>query len=90
MIDNLMHSFGLQIENGIPILEWKGDKTDTELRDIQYYLIEVPLCENVTVLNGERLRLLDLPKFKLKDYFIKLRLNIIEFCSLQSSMRQGS
>jgi len=50
MIDNLMHSFGLQIENGIPILEWKGDKTDTELRDIQYYLIEVPLYENVTVL----------------------------------------
>jgi len=81
MIDNLMHSFGLQIENGIPILEWKGDKTDTELRDKQDYLIELPLCENVTVFNGERLRLLDLPKFKLEDYFIKLRLNIIGILS---------
>lgn len=28
LIDNLTHSFGFQIFNGIPILEWKEDKGD--------------------------------------------------------------
>jgi CTD small phosphatase-like protein 2 len=25
MVDNLCHSFGFQIENGVPILEWHDD-----------------------------------------------------------------
>jgi CTD small phosphatase-like protein 2 len=33
-IDNLVHSFGLQLENGIPILEFTGDKNDEELKYI--------------------------------------------------------
>ena len=28
IVDNLAHSFGFQIENGIPILEWHDDKND--------------------------------------------------------------
>jgi CTD small phosphatase-like protein 2 len=26
IVDNLVYSFGLQIENGVPILEWHDDK----------------------------------------------------------------
>ena len=29
IIDNLVPSFGLQLENGIPILEFTNDKTDS-------------------------------------------------------------
>lgn len=28
IVDNLAHSFGFQIENGIPILEWHNDQAD--------------------------------------------------------------
>lgn len=28
LVDNLVHSFGLQIDNGIPILEYKNDEKD--------------------------------------------------------------
>lgn len=31
IIDNLAHSFGFQIENGIPILKWTNLKSDSEL-----------------------------------------------------------
>jgi len=40
LVDNLAHSFGFQIDNGIPILEWHNDKTDTELKNLMPYLIE--------------------------------------------------
>lgn len=32
IVDNLAHSFGFQIENGIPILEWYDDANDKELK----------------------------------------------------------
>lgn len=28
LVDNLSHSFGFQIENGVPILEWHNDRED--------------------------------------------------------------
>ena len=31
IIDNLVHSFAFQLDNGIPILEFYGYKDDTEL-----------------------------------------------------------
>lgn len=39
LVDNLAHSFGFQIENGIPILEWHNDRSDNELRHLLAYLI---------------------------------------------------
>jgi CTD small phosphatase-like protein 2 len=40
IIDNLPHSFGFQIENGIPIFEWYDDLKDKELKYLIDYLIE--------------------------------------------------
>lgn len=28
MVDNLVHSFGFQLDNGVPILEWQNDQKD--------------------------------------------------------------
>jgi len=40
MVDNLVHSFGLQINNGVPILEFLDNSEDNELKAIEPLLIE--------------------------------------------------
>ena len=60
IIDNWVHSFANQIDNGIPILEWEGDMNDKELIYIQNYLIEISRCENITEFNGNTLKLREL------------------------------
>lgn len=40
IVYNLSHSFGFQIDNGIPILEFHNDKKDMELKNLLEYLIE--------------------------------------------------
>ncbi len=39
LVDNLTHSFGLQIDNGIPILEFINQTNDKELLELQNFLI---------------------------------------------------
>ena len=39
IVDNLVHSFGLQIDNGIPILDFTNNKDDKELLGIEKILI---------------------------------------------------
>jgi CTD small phosphatase-like protein 2 len=41
IVDNLLHSFGLQIDNGIPILEFIDNKDDKELEHLEKYLIHI-------------------------------------------------
>ncbi len=36
IVDNLVHSFAFQLDNGVPILEFTANKKDREL----YYLTE--------------------------------------------------
>lgn len=40
LVDNLVHSFGLQIDNGIPILEYRNDERDCELPHVAELLME--------------------------------------------------
>lgn len=67
LVDNLAHSFGFQIDNGIPILEWHNDKTDTELKNLMPYLIEAAQQPDVREYNKKKLRLMDLADAKLED-----------------------
>ena len=47
MVDNLVHSFGLQIHNGIPILEFLNNKQDRELMGLEKMLVELSTKEDV-------------------------------------------
>ena len=67
IIDNLVHSFGLQIDSGIPILEWKGDQNDCELKFIEKYLIEASKCDDIQIFNRKRLRLQELSKLRFEN-----------------------
>ncbi len=41
IVDNLVHSFGLQIDNGIPILDFTDNKEDKELVGLEKLLLEL-------------------------------------------------
>ncbi len=41
IVDNLVHSFGLQLDNGIPILEFINNKNDRELVNVERHLLEI-------------------------------------------------
>ena len=60
IIDNLVHSFGFQIDNGIPIYEFRGDSKDQELKNLQKYLLEAKKVNDVREYNREKLRLAQL------------------------------
>ncbi|CAD8200634.1 unnamed protein product [Paramecium pentaurelia] len=65
IVDNLAHSFGLQIDNGIPILEWNSDEKDEELKQLTEYLIKASQVEDVRIFNRENLRLRELINYQL-------------------------
>ena len=64
IVDNLLHSFGLQIDNGIPILEFIDNKRDTELQFLEKYLDELYEADDIRAFNRERLRLIDISSKK--------------------------
>jgi len=67
MVDNMTHSFGFQLDNGVPILEWKRNKKDSELKYLQEYLKELSKCEDITQFNREHLQLREFAKFKIDE-----------------------
>ncbi|EAS04951.1 NLI interacting factor-like phosphatase (macronuclear) [Tetrahymena thermophila SB210] len=60
LVDNLSHSFGFQIDNGVPILEWHNDKKDTELKYLMNYLIQAAQSNDVREFNRKNLKLSEL------------------------------
>ena len=67
IVDNLAHSFGFQVENGIPILEYHDDKHDRELKHLCTYLIEACAQEDVREFNKSKLKLAGLADLKMED-----------------------
>jgi CTD small phosphatase-like protein 2 len=66
IVDNLAHSFGFQIENGVPILEWYSDQNDVELKYLCEYLSEAAKYEDVRIFNTEKLKLFELIDYNLE------------------------
>lgn len=57
LVDNLVHSFGLQIDNGIPILEYKNDDKDKELLYVADLLMELKDSSDVRKVIQEKINL---------------------------------
>lgn len=69
IVDNLVHSFGFQVENGVPILEFTEDKKDEELKYLADYLLEAAKYDDVREFNKAKLKLRELADMKLEDIF---------------------
>lgn len=71
LVDNLAHSFGFQIENGIPIVEFHNNKRkDSELKYLMNYLLEILYADDVREFNKKRLKLLELAVMKMEDLML--------------------
>lgn len=66
IVDNLAHSFGFQIENGIPILEYHNDPNDCELKHLIDYLLEAAKHDDLRIYN-KKLKLDDLIEFNMEE-----------------------
>ena len=60
IVDNLVQSFGLQLDNGVPILEWKEDSNDNQLAYLEIYLTQLAKCNDVREYNIKHLKLKEL------------------------------
>ena len=60
IVDNLVQSFGLQLDNGVPILEWKEDPNDNQLEYLEIYLTQLAKCNDVREYNIKHLKLKEL------------------------------
>ena len=60
IVDNNAHAFALNLDNGIPILEWKDDRNDKELKYLLHYLLELAGSDDVRTFNRKVLKLQEL------------------------------
>jgi CTD small phosphatase-like protein 2 len=68
IVDNLVHSFGFQVENGIPIIEWTGNKADVELKYLMNYLLEAKTYDDMRDYNKQKLRLVELCNSNIEEF----------------------
>lgn len=70
IVDNLAHSFGFQINNGVPILEWHDSFKDQELLHLKSYLMEVAKEDDIREFNRKRLKLEEMQSLRKEDLHI--------------------
>ena len=72
IVDNNAHAFAMQLENGIPILEWTGDKSDKELKYLLQYLLEMYNADDVRSFNRNKLKLEEMANLESLEALINL------------------
>lgn len=69
LVDNAAHSFGYQLDNGIPIISWIDDRSDRELFNLMNYMKLLAKSNDIRTLNRETFRLHSFYDDYLKEYF---------------------
>ena len=68
IVDNAVYSFASQLDNGIPIIPFIDNKSDTRLKILAHYLGHLAECEDVRVLNRRTFELRDLAHLKVEMF----------------------
>lgn len=71
LVDNASYSYGLQVENGIPILPFYEDKQDEEFRHLLPYLIRLQHYPDVREANKATFKLPFLQKTMSLEEFLR-------------------
>ncbi len=70
LVDNLVHSFGFQLDNGVPILEWRGNPEDCELKYLTDYLVGASKAETLQQYNKEKLKLSEMSDLQIESLML--------------------
>lgn len=62
LLDNYVHSFAFNLDNGIPILEWRNDPEDDEMLHMISYLKKLVVADDCREFNKRNLKLHRIPK----------------------------
>ena len=62
LVDNSVFSFGVLVENGVPIMRYDCSDEDRELEGVMGYLKEASQAEDVREFNRERLRVREITR----------------------------
>lgn len=57
LVDDSVYSYALQINNGVPILKWKNNKNDEELKYLFEYLLKMHSSSDVREFNRNHFKL---------------------------------
>lgn len=57
LVDDSVYSYALQINNGVPILRWKNNKNDEELKYLFEYLLKMHSSSDVREFNRKHFKL---------------------------------
>ena len=69
LVDDLIHSFAFQINNGIPLLKWDGRRNDKELKYLYKYLVKCSETKDVREFNKKYFNLEGLAELPIGDVF---------------------
>ena len=78
LVDNLIYSFGSQLDNGIPILPFKESRDDIELVYLMKFLIQLHDCEDIRIPLKQAFNIQELSKVEKYDYA-----NIMDYYDLE-------
>ena len=57
LVDNASYSFAYQLNNGIPIIPFYDSKLDTQLKQLEEYLVDLSKVPDVRVANKDYFKL---------------------------------
>ena len=70
LIDNASYSYGLQLDNGIPILPFYDNKRDEEFKHLLPYLMRMQHCSDVRELNKNAFKIESLSRAESLESFL--------------------
>ena len=68
IVDNTPYAFAAQLENGYPIIPFYNDDHDTQLLELEEYLMNIKDVEDVRIENSKRFKLKDMTEHVVDKY----------------------
>lgn len=69
LVDDIIHSFAFQLNNGVPLMKWDGGKKDKELKYLYKYLVKCSEADDVREFNRKHFNLEGLAEISITDIF---------------------